>query len=247
MDDSRLRDSYRNMGNRRTKQLEQRPEDKKLQGFFIRTDPEQPRTWRFSFRTKKDKIGGLGIRKCMTISPEVLRSLGETQPATLAHLSHDIQQTEKERIPDHWDPNAFSTRHRGELFPQFYEEKRSTKMLVASEAGPEEVTIDRRKEKRWAMRALEKRHKLSDEILEATLAEAVGMIETETLTSECLPMINQRSKWFDDQQALQEGDSAFVDEGKNRGSWRRSVIEAVIKGSDGRVQHANVRTANDTV
>ncbi|XP_062538891.1 uncharacterized protein LOC134207181 [Armigeres subalbatus] len=53
---------------------------------------------------------------------------------------------------------------------------------------------------------------------------------------EYLPTINQRSKWFDEQKPLQDGDLVFVVDGKNRKSWRRGVIEAVIKGTDGRVR-----------
>ncbi|XP_062710672.1 uncharacterized protein LOC134288807 [Aedes albopictus] len=121
-----------------------------------------------------------------------------------------------------WGP-AFSTRHRGELLPHLYEEKRLTRRLVANGAGPDEVNIDRRK-KSWAMRALDEGRKLSDEIC-CQEVETAGMIETEALTSEYLPMVNQRSKWFDDQQPLQEGDSVFKVDGKPRRSWKRGVIE----------------------
>ncbi|XP_062707805.1 uncharacterized protein LOC134288096 [Aedes albopictus] len=122
-----------------------------------------------------------------------------------------------------WGP-AFSTRHRGELLPHLYEEKRLTRRLVANGAGPDEVNIDRRKKKSWAMRALDEGRKLSDEIC-CQEVETAGMIETEALTSEYLPMVNQRSKWFDDQQPLQEGDSVFKVDGKTRRSWKRGVIE----------------------
>ncbi|XP_053699180.1 uncharacterized protein LOC128746160 [Sabethes cyaneus] len=61
---------------------------------------------------------------------------------------------------------------------------------------------------------------------------------------EYLPTINNRSKWFDDQKPLKEGDLVFVVDGKNRKSWKRGIVEAVIKGSDGRVRQVDVRTAN---
>lgn len=69
----------------------------------------------------------------------------------------------------------------------------------------------------------------------------------ERWSKEYLPTINQRSKWFDDQQPLKEGDLVFVVDGKNRKSWRRGVVEAVVKGSDGRVRQADVRTADGKV
>ncbi|XP_062711976.1 uncharacterized protein LOC115267455 [Aedes albopictus] len=69
----------------------------------------------------------------------------------------------------------------------------------------------------------------------------------ERWSKEYLPTINRRSKWFDDQQPLQEGDLVFVVDGKNRKCWRRGVIEAVIQGSDGRVRQVDVRTADGKV
>ncbi|XP_053691297.1 uncharacterized protein LOC128739822 [Sabethes cyaneus] len=61
---------------------------------------------------------------------------------------------------------------------------------------------------------------------------------------EYLPTINSRSKWFDDQKPLKEGDLVFVVDGKNRKSWKRGIVETVIKGSDGRVRQVDVRTAD---
>ncbi|XP_065077560.1 uncharacterized protein LOC135700833 [Ochlerotatus camptorhynchus] len=64
---------------------------------------------------------------------------------------------------------------------------------------------------------------------------------------EYLPTINQRSKWFDEQKPLNEGDLVFVVDGKNRKWWRRGIVEAVTKGSDGRIRQVNVRTADGKV
>nr|XP_029724601.1 uncharacterized protein LOC115264719 [Aedes albopictus] len=72
-----------------------------------------------------------------------------------------------------WGP-AFSTRHSGEFLPHLYEEKRPTRRLVTSAAKPEKTKIDRRKEKRRAMRALDEGRKLSGKILPITLAKAAG-------------------------------------------------------------------------
>ncbi|XP_062702122.1 uncharacterized protein LOC134285435 [Aedes albopictus] len=79
----------------------------------------------------------------------------------------------------------FSTRHRGELLPQLYEEKRPSRKLVASGAKPEEVKIDGRKEKCVVMRALDEGRKLSGEILPTTLAEAAGSGSIQQAVDEC--------------------------------------------------------------
>ncbi|XP_062549050.1 uncharacterized protein LOC134213749 [Armigeres subalbatus] len=64
---------------------------------------------------------------------------------------------------------------------------------------------------------------------------------------EYLPTINQRSKWFDEQKPIDEGDLVFVVDGKNRKSWKRGIVVAVMKGSDGRIRMADVRTADGKV
>ncbi|XP_062701927.1 uncharacterized protein LOC134285360 [Aedes albopictus] len=210
MDGPRLSKSHP-IGVRGIKQLEQRPNDKKLQRFFFRSNPEEtPLIWRLSFAApERERIGGFEIRDRMANLPDVLRNLGKVKPATKAHLNRGILRKAKERVLGAiWDSSdnqfAFSTRHRSELLPHQYEKKRSTRRVVTSGASPEKIKIDRRKDKHWAMRALVEVRKLL--------------------------------KCFDDQQPLQQDNWVFVVEGKNRRSWRRSVIEAVIKGSNGRVR-----------
>ncbi|XP_053686221.1 uncharacterized protein LOC128735757 [Sabethes cyaneus] len=69
----------------------------------------------------------------------------------------------------------------------------------------------------------------------------------ERWSREYLPTINQRTKWFDEQKPLEKGDLVFVIDGKNRKCWKRGIIEATVKGADGRVRQADVRTSDGSV
>ncbi|XP_062542310.1 uncharacterized protein LOC134210279 [Armigeres subalbatus] len=60
---------------------------------------------------------------------------------------------------------------------------------------------------------------------------------------EYLPTINRRTKWFEEKKPLQVNDLVFLVDGKNRKSWIRGTVEEVLKGPDGRVRQAIVRTA----
>ncbi|XP_062533494.1 uncharacterized protein LOC134202511 [Armigeres subalbatus] len=59
---------------------------------------------------------------------------------------------------------------------------------------------------------------------------------------EYLPTINKRTKWFEEQKPLQVNDLVFLVDGKHRKGWVRGIVEEVIRGSDGRVRQAMVRT-----
>ncbi|XP_055527975.1 uncharacterized protein LOC129720517 [Wyeomyia smithii] len=59
---------------------------------------------------------------------------------------------------------------------------------------------------------------------------------------EYLLTINQRSKWFEEQNPLTVDDLVFIVEGKNRKSWTRGIVQELLPGSDGRVRQALVRT-----
>lgn len=69
----------------------------------------------------------------------------------------------------------------------------------------------------------------------------------ERWAKEYLPSLNRRSKWFADCKPLEAGDLVFVVDGKSRKKWIRGRVEAVFKGSDGRVRQAAVRTADGKV
>lgn len=60
-------------------------------------------------------------------------------------------------------------------------------------------------------------------------------------------MINQRSKWFDEQKPNDGGDLVFVVDGNNRWFWRRGIVVTVKKGWDGRIRMADVKTADGKV
>ncbi|XP_065072994.1 uncharacterized protein LOC135697298 [Ochlerotatus camptorhynchus] len=60
---------------------------------------------------------------------------------------------------------------------------------------------------------------------------------------EYLPTINRRTKWFEEQKPLQVNDLVFIVDGKTRKSWIRGIVEEILRGPDGRVRQAIVRTA----
>ncbi|XP_055604258.1 uncharacterized protein LOC129752511 [Uranotaenia lowii] len=151
-----------------------------------------------------------------------------------------------------------------------------------------------------SLKAFDDGHKLTDEILLTTLAEAQDMInmrpltyvpqgpaEEEALTpnhflrtvkkadgdpvdetqlsdalkdifkrsqyladqmwqrwyKEYLPMINRRTKWFEDRKQIRKGDLVLVVSGKNRKQWVRGIIVELFEGPDGRTRQVLVRTA----
>lgn len=59
---------------------------------------------------------------------------------------------------------------------------------------------------------------------------------------EYLPSINRRTKWHDEQRILKVGDLVFVVEGDQWKNWIRGVVEDVIRGADGNIRQAMVRT-----
>ncbi|XP_053698731.1 uncharacterized protein LOC128745678 [Sabethes cyaneus] len=61
---------------------------------------------------------------------------------------------------------------------------------------------------------------------------------------ECVPSLNQRSKWHGEARVLKKGDLVYVVEGSKRRTWVRGRIEEVILASDGRVRQALVRTSS---
>ncbi|XP_055643077.1 uncharacterized protein LOC129779554 [Toxorhynchites rutilus septentrionalis] len=69
----------------------------------------------------------------------------------------------------------------------------------------------------------------------------------ERWSQEYLPTLNHRPKWFEDRKPLEVGDLVFIVEGKNRKQWRRGRVQEVVKGADGRIRQADVRTADGKV
>lgn len=59
---------------------------------------------------------------------------------------------------------------------------------------------------------------------------------------EYIPTINQRTKWHGDSEPIAVGDLVYVTDGDNRRSWTRGVVEQLIRGRDGRIRQAMVRT-----
>uniref|UniRef100_A0A182NT35 Integrase catalytic domain-containing protein n=1 Tax=Anopheles dirus TaxID=7168 RepID=A0A182NT35_9DIPT len=59
---------------------------------------------------------------------------------------------------------------------------------------------------------------------------------------EYLPVITRQTKWFADVKELEEDDVVFMVESDTRNSWKRGIIEKVIKGKDNCVRQAWVRT-----
>ncbi|XP_062704050.1 uncharacterized protein LOC134286454 [Aedes albopictus] len=59
---------------------------------------------------------------------------------------------------------------------------------------------------------------------------------------EYLPLINRRTKWFEDKEPIQLNDLVFLVDGKHRKNWIRGIVEDVIPGPDGRVRQVIVRT-----
>ncbi|XP_055542731.1 uncharacterized protein LOC129728320 [Wyeomyia smithii] len=64
---------------------------------------------------------------------------------------------------------------------------------------------------------------------------------------EYLPMVNQRTKWFGEQKPIKKGDLVFVVDGKNRKGWKIGIVEATVKGSDGRIRQADMRYADGSI
>ena len=64
----------------------------------------------------------------------------------------------------------------------------------------------------------------------------------ERWSKEYLPTINRRSKWYNETKPLQVNDLVFLADGKNRKSWIRGIVQEVLRGADGRVRQAIVKT-----
>ncbi|XP_062703685.1 uncharacterized protein LOC134286127 [Aedes albopictus] len=60
---------------------------------------------------------------------------------------------------------------------------------------------------------------------------------------EYIPTINHRTKWFTEQEPIEEGELVYIVDGNNRRTWIRGKVEKVIRGADGRVRQALVRTS----
>ncbi|XP_058828074.1 uncharacterized protein LOC131687983 [Topomyia yanbarensis] len=60
---------------------------------------------------------------------------------------------------------------------------------------------------------------------------------------EYVPLINHRTKWFEDKEPINEGELVFIVDGDNRRTWVRGIVERIIRGQDGRVRQAMVRTS----
>ncbi|XP_058839358.1 uncharacterized protein LOC131696317 [Topomyia yanbarensis] len=60
---------------------------------------------------------------------------------------------------------------------------------------------------------------------------------------EYIPAINHRTKWYAEQEPIREGELVYLIDGNNRRTWIRGIVEKVIRGIDGRIQRALVRTS----
>lgn len=61
---------------------------------------------------------------------------------------------------------------------------------------------------------------------------------------EYIPIITRRSKWFENVKDLEVGDLVMVIGGPSRSQWVRGRIVEVVKGKDGRVRQAMVKTSS---
>ncbi|XP_058816083.1 uncharacterized protein LOC131679388 [Topomyia yanbarensis] len=59
---------------------------------------------------------------------------------------------------------------------------------------------------------------------------------------EYIPTINRRTKWYEDSEPIAVGDLVYITDGSSRRCWTRGVVEQLIRGRDGRVRQAMVRT-----
>lgn len=60
---------------------------------------------------------------------------------------------------------------------------------------------------------------------------------------EYLPELTRRSKYYEDVKPIQEGDLVLVcDVNESRGQWTRGIVEHAVRGTDGRVRTAEIRT-----
>ncbi|XP_065082921.1 uncharacterized protein LOC135705239 [Ochlerotatus camptorhynchus] len=59
---------------------------------------------------------------------------------------------------------------------------------------------------------------------------------------EYIPTINHRTKWHGEQEPIEEGELVYVVDGNNRRTWIRGVVVKVIRGIDGRIRQALVKT-----
>ncbi|XP_035907255.1 uncharacterized protein LOC118509982 [Anopheles stephensi] len=64
---------------------------------------------------------------------------------------------------------------------------------------------------------------------------------------EYLPVITRQCKWFENVREIRSGDLVLVLEGTIRNNWNRGIVEDVIRGVDGHVRQAWVRTATGTL
>ncbi|XP_062713770.1 uncharacterized protein LOC134290617 [Aedes albopictus] len=126
----------------------------------------------------------------------------------------------------------FSTRHRGELLPQLYEEKWSSRKLVASVAKPEEVKNGRRKEKLGVMRALDEGRKLLGKILPTTLAETAGNGSTILRGRREIPTVLQMKLHRCGHQGLRRTSSTDKREDEDGKAQRRDLVKlASLRGN----------------
>ncbi|XP_053691423.1 uncharacterized protein LOC128739948 [Sabethes cyaneus] len=79
---------------------------------------------------------GFEIRNWVSNSLDVLKGLGEEKPLSPVHFNQDKHTSVERVLGVIWDPMldefAVSTKHRVEVLPYLFEEKRPTKRLVAS-------------------------------------------------------------------------------------------------------------------
>ncbi|XP_062702323.1 uncharacterized protein LOC115254316 [Aedes albopictus] len=60
---------------------------------------------------------------------------------------------------------------------------------------------------------------------------------------EYVPTINHRTKWLEEQDPVKEGELVYIVDGSNRRTWIRGIVIKVIRGIDGRVRRALVKTS----
>lgn len=61
--------------------------------------------------------------------------------------------------------------------------------------------------------------------------------------TEYIPTINHRTKWCKEQDPVNEGELVYIVDGNNRRTWIRGIVVKVIRGIDGRIRRALVKTS----
>ncbi|XP_058817874.1 uncharacterized protein LOC131681180 [Topomyia yanbarensis] len=61
---------------------------------------------------------------------------------------------------------------------------------------------------------------------------------------EYIPGVNRRPKWHEERQPIEVGELVYIVDGGKRRAWTRGIVDKVMRGKDGRIRQAMVRTAS---